>query len=329
MKKCRHISLSLICAFFICALSTVTSIAGDATLLDFQNALGIQTDTAFLGMPLSDIREGDVIDAVVVDASKMGGCKPGDRVKLFFMGEDKWMVKHLDSGNAVDIVTVHQNGTLKLAKTGTYTPATSETAPAPTTSNMDDSRHLTAVFKAGGYFPNNDLDDFDTGFNAELALNRYLSPYFALEASIGYANTDDAANGNFYAVVNNDVYTIPARADADIHIIPVTASAKGVLPFNQGEVYLGGGLGVYYVYGDFDIQVAGFEVTADDHDAVLGAHIVAGLNINIDKRVFLGIEGKRIFTDEAELSDTIEDIPIEAEFDLNGYTLTGQIGYRF
>jgi|GEM_PF-755151 len=321
MKKSRHIYLLLVLSLFVGPLSGANAIGEDATLLEFQDALGIQTDAGFSGLSLSDIAEGDVIEATVVDPSKMGGCKTGDRVKLFFMGDDKWMVKHLSSGNAVDLVTFNQDGTLKVVKTGTYNQVESETASTSTTPEIFVGRHMTAVFKAGAYIPNNDLDDFDTGVNAELAVNRYLSPYFALEATIGYANTDDDANENFY--------TIPVRADADIHIIPATASAKGVLPFTQGELYLGAGLGVYYLYGDFDIQVAGYEYTADDHDAVLGAHILAGVNINIDKRMFLGIEGKRIFTDEAELSDTIDDIPIEAEFDLNGYTLTGQVGYRF
>jgi hypothetical protein len=272
---------------------------------------------------LTDVKEGDVMTATVTDPTKIGGCKMGDKVELFYMGSNKWMVKHLESGNAVDIVTINEDGSLKVAKTGTYKRVEAEQDAAPDQPELDRYRNLALIFKAGAYIPNDDLDDFDTGFNAEISINQYFSPNFALEAGIGYFQT----SGNLNGELSN--YTV--RADTDIYVIPITANCKGVIPFKYGEVYLGGGVGFYYAHGDMDIDIVDKKYSASDHDYVFGGQILAGLNLKIGERMFIGVEGKQIFTDEVNLIDKVSSAPayVETDFNLNGVMVTGQFVYRF
>lgn len=325
MKQNGRIGLVWMCAFLILALSVGTAIAEDAQLIDFQSALGVQADMDLSGQSFSDIRKGDIIRAKVVDPSKIGGCNAGDSVELFYMGESKWMVKHLDSGNAVDIVTIEEDGRLKVAKTGTYQRVETEAAetPPPPAPQYVEDRGMTLVFKGGAYTPTDDLDDFDTGFQAEIAMNRYFSPNFALEATVGYFQTSGDLNGS----INN----YPLLADTDIFVIPVTANCKGILPFSHGEAYLGAGLGFYYVDGDMDISVAGGRYSASDNDYIFGAQFLAGVSFNIGQRMFIGMEAKQIFTDEANLIDKVSSVPayVEAEFNLSGFMVSGLFGYRF
>ena len=112
MKKSLRILLSLTLAL---CLAAAPAAAGDAGFAALQTALGIQADAAHANLSLAGIAEGDVIRAVVTDPSKIGGCSAGDPLELFFMGDGKWMIKHVSSGSAVDIVTVESDGTLEVA----------------------------------------------------------------------------------------------------------------------------------------------------------------------------------------------------------------------
>jgi hypothetical protein len=60
--------------------------------------------------------------------------------------------------------------------------------------HFNSERPWYVAFKGGIYYPNNDLDDYGTGFYGEIALNRYLSKHFALEAGLGYFETDNSEN---------------------------------------------------------------------------------------------------------------------------------------
>ncbi len=45
--------------------------------------------------------------------------------------------------------------------------------------------------------------------------------------------------------------------------------------------------------------------------------------------IFLGLEGTYIFTDEVELESVIFGVPLAVQADINGFVVTGNIGYRF
>ena len=177
--------------------------------------------------------------------------------------------------------------------------------------------------KGGIYSPTDDLEDLDTGFSGEITLNRYLSPYFALEAAAGYYRTSYSENGL--------VFGIPYSGDIDINIIPVTATGKGIIPLKFGEVYAGIGAGLYFVSGHLDANVSNVvNISSSASDSVWGMNFLGGISFDITDSFFVGVEGKYILTEGAELEDEIYGMKIEyPEFNLNGYTVSALLGYRF
>jgi hypothetical protein len=135
------------------------------------------------------------------------------------------------------------------------------------------------------------------------------------------------------------------REDDDISVIPVTLTVKGVLPADMFELYLGGGIGWYFVSFDGDATISGTvldvpfqsSLSFDDDDNVFGGHVVVGAVINFSEVFFFGVEGKHIWTGEADFSGTAQfvidsttiPVPIDIEANVNGYTVTGVLGFKF
>jgi hypothetical protein len=151
------------------------------------------------------------------------------------------------------------------------------------------------ALKAGAYFPTGDLEDdkFDTGFNGEVSYGRYLHPNFATEFGVGYLQSEDS--------------------DQKVWAVPLTVTAKGLYSMEGLELFGGAGIGLYIAQAEVGSQ--------EDDDTVWGGHVVAGTNIDINPTLFLGVEGKYIFTEEAEF--------FGGKTDFNGFTLTGNFGIRF
>lgn len=186
------------------------------------------------------------------------------------------------------------------------------------------------TFKAGVYTPTGDLedDDFDPGFNGEVVFGHYFGPYFALEGGIGYFQTEgsqpviaivtvfDPLIGFYDAFVLDDL-------DLTVSVVPLTVTAKGVIPAKPAEFYIGAGAGIYFVKVDGDLRFLGD--TDSDDDAVWGAHLLAGVNFDLNDLMFFGLEGKYIITDEADATLFSEKFG----GDLNGFMVTGNLGFRF
>ena len=113
-------------------------------------------------------------------------------------------------------------------------------------------------------------------------------------------------------------------------MIPFTINAKGILPLQWGELYGGGGLGIYLV--DFDANLNSSTLgsaSLSDSDTVLGFQLLAGILFNITEKVYLGIEGQYIITGDAQASGIVFGVPITIEGNVNGYTISGIVGFRF
>jgi hypothetical protein len=211
-------------------------------------------------------------------------------------------------------------------------------------SAMGQEKKVYVAVKAGVYEPTGDLDDaeFDSDFNGEVAIGFYPIPNLALEAGIGYFVSE--ASYSFFAF--DPVYgSINLNEDDEVKVIPVTITAKGVLPADMFELYLGAGIGWYFASYDAKASASGVvlgtpiagSASFDDDDSVLGAHVVGGAIINISEAFFVGVEGKVIWTDEAKAEGNVRVnvdgysalVPIVMESDLNGYTVTGVVGVRF
>jgi outer membrane protein W len=180
------------------------------------------------------------------------------------------------------------------------------------------------TFKAGVYTPTDDLDDagFDAGFHGEIAFGGRLSENFALEAGVGYFHTDASFSGfdpllGFWS------------EDDDVTVVPFSFTAKALVPSESAEFYVGGGFGIYLAIFEADFDSGAISLSLEDTDTLFGAHLLVGANFNLNEVTFIGFEGKYIFTEEGKAEDSIFGIPIVIKTNLDGYTITGHIGFRF
>ena len=175
--------------------------------------------------------------------------------------------------------------------------------------------------KAGIYSPeSDDLEDFDTGFTGEIAIGHYLNPNFALELGVGYFKTE----ASFREI---DPTLGSYREDDEITAVPVTLTAKGIYPVDSLELFGEAGVGVYFASGEADASWTGSgggSLDIDEDDTAFGFHLGIGANYNITQNVFIGVEGRYIWA-KAEF----EAYGIELDADLDGFIVTGNLGFRF
>ncbi len=182
-----------------------------------------------------------------------------------------------------------------------------------------------AMVDLGLYQPANDLDNagFGTGINFSAAYGRYLTKHLIFEAGLGFFYTDRDFLGSAPTAGN---YT----QEDTIGVSPATVSLKGAFSVGEVEFYGGGGIGGYFLVFNSDITASNLgSFSVDDDDVALGAHVVAGVNFNITRRIFIGVDGKYQWTDSVRIIKRVADIPIEYNGNLNGYTINFVFGFRF
>jgi outer membrane protein W len=120
------------------------------------------------------------------------------------------------------------------------------------------------------------------------------------------------------------------QEDCDYYVVPLTLTLKAIFPYRKWEFFGLGGGGVYFVsgpynhgdyedYGDFNPHV----------DAVLGGYLGGGIHYSLTPRIFLGVEGKYLWTDKAKLDGERSGVPLDAKFRLDGIIAAAVIGVRF
>jgi opacity protein-like surface antigen len=179
-------------------------------------------------------------------------------------------------------------------------------------------------FKPGIYAPqSSDLDE--TGFNGEIAFGYRFNPYIAGELGIGY----------FYTEAEKKVVgpTYVDREHFDIDVYPVTLALKVILPYKKWEFFGLAGAGVYIVSAPYDVD--DYDYHCDSHhcyydydydynyDVRLGGFLGAGIHYNITRTIFVGVEGKYLWTDKVNLED------LELKFNMDGIIATAVVGIRF
>ncbi len=181
------------------------------------------------------------------------------------------------------------------------------------------------AFKPGIYSPQaSDLDGFDNGFSGEIALGWRFNPNIAAEFGIGYFNTE----GEKTVVGTTYVY----REEFDIDVFPVTFTLKAILPYKKWEFFGLAGAGVYIAYGpyddDYDHHHYDYDYDDDDdydYDARLGGYLGAGIHYNVTPKIFVGVEGKYLWTDKVKLD--YEDLRLK--FKMDGIIATAVFGIKF
>ena len=170
------------------------------------------------------------------------------------------------------------------------------------------------MLKAGMYDPTDDFtisgqggDGIDlsseTRFFGEAAIGHYFTPFLALELGAGYfENKGTAAN---------------QAGTATLKVVPVVLTGKLLAQLGPVEPYILGGIGAYLT--DFDADVD--ESTASGATKLTyGLHAGAGVNFDITRWFFFGAEGKYLWS-EPEFGGR--------DIKLDGFTVTGDLGFRF
>ena len=138
----------------------------------------------------------------------------------------------------------------------------------------------------------------DEAFLIEFALGRLFHPNFALEVGTGYIHDGHAGD--------------------ELQGYPVTLTGKYIYPTEKARFFAGGGVGVYFM--GFDGEIEDVNITGGK-DTVFGGHLLLGGDLYIHPSVFLGMEGKYLFIEKADFQGkTVE---------LDGFALTAKIGYSF
>ncbi|MGE5843442.1 MAG: outer membrane beta-barrel protein [Syntrophaceae bacterium] len=165
------------------------------------------------------------------------------------------------------------------------------------------------VLKGGLYSPSQDFDigaahfELDDGFVAELAFGHYFAPFFATEFGVGYFESKASP-------------AVPP-GEVKFKVVPVTLTGKVLLPLGPIEPYGEFGIGGYITEADVSGTIGNFTGSTK---GVFGLHAGGGLNFNITPNVFLGAEGRYLW---AKPSFGGQDIK------LDGFTVTGNLGFRF
>ena len=174
------------------------------------------------------------------------------------------------------------------------------------------------AFKPGIYSPqSSDLGGFDTGFNGDFVFGFRFNPNIAAELGIGYFNTEGEKTvaGATYA----------GRRNFDLDVWSFTFTLKGILPYKKWEFFGLAGGGIYSVskpYYQEDYRHHDYYYDYD-YDSILGGFLGAGIHYNIAPKIFLGVEGKYLWTQQANFGD------LQEKFALDGIIATAVIGFRF
>jgi opacity protein-like surface antigen len=163
------------------------------------------------------------------------------------------------------------------------------------------------VLKGGLYSPSDDFDlqgqqfNHDDGFVAEIAYGRYFMPMFALELGAGYFESEASA----------------PVGETKFKVVPVTLTGKVLFPIGPIEPYGEFGIGGYFAEADVSGTPSNFSGSTE---SVFGLHAGAGVNFNITPTVFLGAEGRYLWAKPSWGGTDIK---------LDGFTVTGNLGFRF
>jgi opacity protein-like surface antigen len=182
----------------------------------------------------------------------------------------------------------------------------------------EDQKPQYLVLKGGIYSPQTtNLNDFNAGFNGEVAFGYSFDKYWAIEAGLGYFETS----------AKKGVMFDPDSTQTSVHlrVFPLTVAFKGSIPVNRLEFYGIGGIGAYYLETDIEDASANYYHkrydSEGDSEALFGGFLGLGIRFNVTPKMFFGLEGKYLWTTKSTFT--------YAETDLNGIQTTLNLGFRF
>jgi outer membrane protein W len=179
------------------------------------------------------------------------------------------------------------------------------------------------TYKPGMYSPQS--SGLDVGLGTELAFGYRFNPNIAAEFGFGYFNTQKEVRGKRATRV--------IQEDCDYYVVPLTLTLKAIFPYKKWEFFGLGGGGVYIVSGPYNLDDYGDYNDYDDFDphvdAVWGGYLGGGIHYSLTPKLFLGAEGKYLWTDKVKLNGERSGVPLDAKFRLDGIIAAAVIGVRF
>ena len=171
------------------------------------------------------------------------------------------------------------------------------------------------ALKAGVYSPSasHDIDTFNagnrthldskTGFAGEVAFGHYILPMVALELGAGYFESKGS----------------PAAPPGELKlkVVPLVATGKVLLPLGPLEPYGLFGIGAYVTSLDVSNNTSTMKSSTE---VTYGLHAGVGLNINLQKDLFLGVEGKYLWAEPSFGGQHLK---------LDGFIANAVVGFRY
>lgn len=143
--------------------------------------------------------------------------------------------------------------------------------------------------KGGLYDP--DIN-YDTAYNAEVAVGIKVNPYFIIDIGGGYFRSE-------YKSEYSDWFGSSIKEKLTYSLIPITLTLKGNVPLGgdnvsgyKVELYGGGGIGYYLAKKEYKYTSDTLTESYSSDANALGYHAVIGVDFNVAKHFALGIEGK-------------------------------------
>ncbi len=151
----------------------------------------------------------------------------------------------------------------------------------------------------GGFEPNDSGDGlagYDSGFNFDVGVGSRVSPFLALEGTIGGYGADGGPN--------------------EVRVVPLTIGARLILPNPIIEPYVGAGIGFYFADLKEPLNFGG--IGTDDSDATAGGYVSLGLDAWLNPRVALNLEGRYHMADPTFTNNAGQDFDV----DVSGWAIS-------
>lgn len=185
------------------------------------------------------------------------------------------------------------------------------------------------AIKGGAFLPNSKdgsttssnrgFGNFATGWNGEIAAGYRPESYAAVELGLGYFATD-ATISDATAGTNNKYKAFS---------VPVTVTAKGILPLGRLECFAGAGLGYWFGqvnYRHFAASGAK-DLERNVNAGAVGYQLVTGADYRVTERLDLGAEVK--WASVKPEFDQVETAGTKVKWEFGGTNVNLVLKYRF
>ena len=179
-----------------------------------------------------------------------------------------------------------------------------------------------AVVKGGVFYPEGSLSNLGAGFTGELAYGYRFEEHLAVELSSGYFGSSKT----FSVSGLGSGASLKESVDA----VPLTAAIKIIVPIKkQFELYFLAGPGAYFVNSKASYSGAALSAPSSGNKTVAGGFLGTGVAYNITPKVFVGLEGKYLWTADTRVTTSVRGLPVTEGDRIEGPLFTASVGFRF